>query len=191
MHVGSDIRAGLSHASVGNRKKSNLFSRGYEGGKLVTIGVSHKGRIWSHHIAEDISEWIEWCQHIGAKLLDESISTDKILEHVIIPEVIISRPLLVPLIIEWPHYFLERNDEAIQVKINDQRVPFYQADLKITSFSDTGPLRFCVIIGDEEAEYEIIFNENIVEYQPTGAAEAFLTASHHRRSLTEGLRLNK
>src|SRR5690606_32047109 len=39
MHVGTDIKEGLSRASVSNRRKSNLFSRGYEGGESVTIGA--------------------------------------------------------------------------------------------------------------------------------------------------------
>ena len=185
MHVGSDIKEGLSRASVSNRKKSNLFSRGYEGGESITIGASYKGRVWSHRIAEDISEWVEWCQHIGTKLLDDTISTDTILEHAIIPEVIAERPSLVPLTIEWPPYFLERSDEAVHIEIGEKAVPFYETELEITSYSDVGPIRFRVTIEDAQVEYKVVFNENAVEYLPVDEAVAFISTSGQTATLTE------
>jgi len=185
MHVGTDIKEGLSRASISGRKKSNLFSRGYENGESVTIGASHKGRIWSHKIAEDISEWVEWCHHIGGKLLDETISTDKILEHAIIPEEIQMRPPLVPLMIDWPPYFLERNEEAIFVEVNKRAVPFYEAQLDITTFNDTDPIRFRISIEEESADYEIVFNGKNIEFHPINKSTAFLYTSSKRASLAE------
>lgn len=185
MHVGTDIKEGLSRASVSNRKKSNLFSRGYENGENVTIGASHKGRFWSHRIAEGISEWVGWCHHVGMKLLDSSISTEKILEHAIIPEVIEERPDLVPLTIEWPPYFLERNEEAVFVEIGDKVAPFYEVELEITTFSNTGPIRFCLTMDEAQVEYEIIFRRHQVEYVPATEISAYLVASGRRSTLTE------
>ena len=184
LHVGSDIREGLSRASISNRRKSNLFSRGYEGGRSVTIGASHKGRIWSHRIAEDISEWVEWCKHIGEKLLDDSISTTMILEHAIIPEVISDRPSLVPLTIEWPSCFLERSDEAIQVEIEGKSFPFYETDIEITTFSETGTIRFRIVTESAQAEYKLVFKGNTVEYLPVSKAIAIISTSGHRLALT-------
>lgn len=112
MHVGYDVKEGLTRAALEKRKKSNLFGRGYENGEGVTIGASHKGRVWSQRIAEDVSEWVAWCQRVGTKLLDDTISTDRILSHAIIPEIIAARPNLVPLTIEWPPYFYLRNEKG-------------------------------------------------------------------------------
>lgn len=185
-HTGTDIREGLARASVTNRKKSNIFSRGYEGGESVSIGAStKKGKVWSHRIAEDISEWVEWCRHIGTKLIDDTISTERILEHAIIPEVIEERPSLVPLSIEWPPYFLERSDEAVHVEVGGKSAPFYQAELEITSFNDTGPIRFRVSIDDAHVEYEVVFGGNVVEYLPVSGAVAHLSASGRKGTLTE------
>jgi superfamily II DNA or RNA helicase len=185
MHVGSDVKEGLSRAALDNRKKSNLFSRGYEGGESITIGASHKGRIWSQRVAEDIPEWVAWCQHVGAKLLDQTISTERILAHAIIPEIITTRPSLVPLNIEWPTYFYLRNEEAITIEIGGESVPFYQGELKITTFTDSGPLRFKVVAENNEAEYEVLFKGQVVEYQATGESVAYLTASGRRAPLGE------
>jgi hypothetical protein len=184
MHVGSDIKEGLSRASVDNRKKSNLFTRGYDGSGHVTVGASHKGRIWSHKVAEDISAWVEWCREIGDKLLDSSISTEHILEHAIVPEVIEERPAPVPTLIEWPISFLKRSDEAVFVEVGGISAPFYKSNLEITTFRDTGPLCFRVVVEDNEAEYEVAFNGPEVQYRPVGDAEAFIQASDNRQSLT-------
>ena len=179
------LKKDLTRASISGRKKSNLFSRGYENGESVTIGASHKGRIWSHMIADDISEWVEWCHHIGEKLLDETISTDKILEHAIIPEEIQTRPSLVPLTIDWPPYFLERNDEAIFVELNKKTVPFYESQLDIITFNDIDPIRFRISIDEEFADYEIVFNGKIIDFLPISKTTAFLSTSSKRASLTE------
>ena len=185
MHVGYDVKEGLTRASLEKRKKSNLFGRGYENAEGVTIGASHKGRIWSQRVAEDVSEWVAWCQRVGTKLLDDTISTDRILSHAIIPEIITARPNLIPLTIEWPPYFYLRNEEAVKIEIAGESVPFYQAELKITTFTDDGPLRFKVAAEDNEAEYEVTFGDQIVEYLPTGGASAYITASGRTAPLSE------
>ncbi len=185
MHSGSDIKEGLSRASVDNRIKSNLFTRGYEDGEKMTIGGSHKGRIWSHRIADDISEWVEWCKHLGAKLLDSSISTEQILEQSIIPEKISERPNLVPIAIDWSPYFYARSDEAVQIEINGRLEPFYLAELGITTFSKQGFLRFSISLEGVQIEYEIIFKENIVTYIQLGNAEVNLYVSGKKETLSD------
>ena len=188
MHVGTDVGEGLARAAIENRRKSNLFGRGYECGTPVTIGASHKGRVWSHWIASDIYEWIEWCRHVGAKLIDEGISTEAILKDSIIPEQVSERPRLVPLTIEWPPYFAERSDEATMAEVCGQSVPFYEADLAITTFRDTGPLRFAVIIDGARTEYEGIFEERAVRYEPVTEAIAHISVFGRRRTLSEWFR---
>ena len=186
MHVGSDIKAGLSRAAVDDRKKSNLFGRGYENGESVTIGVSHKGRVWSYLKAEDISEWVSWCQRIGSKLLDKTISTQWIIEQAITPEVITNRPPdLVPLFMDWPIYFLARNEEAVLVEVGGQLVPFYQASLEITSRNETGPIDFRIVTDSAHADYELVFEGNDVSFKPVGTTVAYITTSGQRKTLTD------
>lgn len=188
LHVGTDIKEGLSRASISGRKKSNLFSRGFENGESITIGASHKGRIWAHLIAGDISEWVEWCHHIGAKLLDDSISTEKILEHAIIPTEIHSRPALIPLTIEWPTYFLERDEESVFVELNDQLAPFYEVQMDILTFNNSDPIRFRITLNDEFADYEVVFKEKNIEYLPVSKTVVHLIISGEKKTLTEWFR---
>ena len=185
MHAGSDIKTGLSSASLSNRWKTNLFGRGNEDGKSVTLGAAHKGRIWSHRSALSIADWVEWCHHVGKKLLNDDISTKEILEHVIIPEKIEERPNMVPLAIEWPHYFLTRDAEAVHVEIDGAEYPFYEVGLEITEFKDTGPLGFHVAIDGKQVKYEVKFREHQVQYVSTSDVAAYISVSDRRLTLND------
>jgi hypothetical protein len=118
---------------VQNKIKSNVFGRGFENGEKTSIGCSYKGRLWSYRIAYDVSEWVQWCQAIGAKLRDETISVEKILEQVMIPVQITERPDLVPLAIEWSEDPLQRSVESLRLcPLNDQmRWACMPADLSL------------------------------------------------------------
>lgn len=186
MHVGNDIKSGLSQPAVANRRKSNLFGRGFEGGQPVTIGASYKGRIWAQKVAKSISEWVEWCERQGKKLLDNTISTEQVLKSAIIPEIVKDRPNLVPVLIEWPVEFLKRNEEAVAVEFMGQSHPFYDAGLAITQFTDQGPLCFGVIVGEELiSEFEIRFTETSVQYAKVSGPEVLICSAGKRKSLTD------
>lgn len=125
MHVGSDIGEALTEAAVAHKTKSNLFGIGFEDGAKVTVGCSQKGRFWSYRIAYDMQDWIDWCHHVGAKLIDSSIQTKVLFENVMVPKPVTERPKFVPLAIEWPESVLERGEELIEIAIGDQIAPFY------------------------------------------------------------------
>ena len=167
MYVGADVYPGLSDAQTSDKIKTNLFGYGYEGGTRASVGASKKGRIWSHKIAHDISEWLDWCAGVGTKLLDAT--PIDLLSNALIPKQLVSRPTLIPLSIEWPEEFYERNEESIYVEIQGKRVPFFEASLELTSETRTEPIRFLVKAEAESAEYEVKFSASGVEYSPTSA----------------------
>lgn len=185
MYVGSDIRQGLSEASVQNKFKSNLFGRGFEHGEKASVGCSQKGRIWSYLIARDIQEWIEWCHAMGTKLLDESIVLAEIFKNLIVPKQIMERPDLVPLVIEWPEEMLERNEANIQVDIDGELVPFYEVGLELVDHCREGMLRFQVSGQTKRAEYRIVFRGNVVDFEPVEPTTVSILAGRRRRSLSE------
>ncbi|GJD98716.1 MULTISPECIES: DEAD/DEAH box helicase [Methylobacterium] len=189
MHVGADISDALPEATRENKKKSNLFGSGFENGGRVTAGCSQKGRVWSYRIAYDLAEWIEWCHQVGAKLVDDTISTARVFDGVILPKPAKERPPHVPIVIEWPEAFLERPEDLIQVEIDGTSVPFFEASLDIVDFTDTGPIRFRVAAGDKIANYVLVFRGESVEFVPDSGFEAELSTGRRRRTLTEWFRL--
>jgi hypothetical protein len=181
MYMGADILEGLSQASLQTKRKSNVFGRGYEAGEKTSIGCSAKGRIWAHQIAYDLSEWMSWCHDIGAKLLDERISIQRILEHVIVPKTITQRPALVPLTIEWSEHFHTMDEQVVRLDIRGELVPIVDVGLELTTTGDSDPLRFRVFTLRNAVEYEIVFGGHSVQYRPVDGGDATLRL--RRRSM--------
>lgn len=167
MFVGADIQDGLSQAQQQGKIKSNTFGRGFEVGEKVTIGCSHRGRIWSYRIASDISQWVEWCQVVGTKVLDPSISFDKtILPYLLIPREISSRPARIPIMVEWSDALLQRNESYVCLDIEGQLVPFLEIGLEVANLSVSDPLLFRIFTENHSYEYEAKFAGDGIVYRP-------------------------
>lgn len=188
-YVGSDIREGLSEAHLHNKTKSNIFGRGFEDGEKVTIGCSRKGRIWSYKVAGDIPEWVEWCQSVGGKLLNEQASWAEVLPHVIKPEPQEKRPDAVPLVIEWSEAFLQHSEDVIRVEMAGKSAPLIDVGLELVDHTADQPIRFRLTSGGTYVEYELAFSgtgdKARVDYRPTGAVHAYLTMGRARKEIGE------
>ena len=166
MFVGADIQIGLSQALQQGKIKSNTSGRGFELGERTTIGCSYKGRIWSYQIASDVSQWVEWCNGVGTKVLDASISFDQtVLPYLLISKEISSRPARVPLMVEWSDALLKRSETYVTLDIDGKPTPFYEVGLEIQNQSETGPLRFRVFSEQKSYEYEVVFAGDKVHYR--------------------------
>lgn len=149
MFAGIDVVTGISESLKQNSFKSNLFGVGYNGKGKVSIGCSHKGRIWSRWV-ENIPYWISWCDEIGADLLNESIETKNILSGALIPEVITERPASRPYGIEWPQDLDIVLEDRIEFNRTNKSYPYHAMDIDLLSPSDVGNISFKV--GNEEIE---------------------------------------
>ena len=177
MHIGTDVKSALTPAMLRERIKTNTFAYGFRGGGKASVGCAYKGRVWCHLKAKDLSEWVEWCSFVGEKLLDENISTEKILEYVIIPEPIKEKPNLVPIIIEWPEKLFIRNEENVYIEIDGDRVPFYEADIKLEVYNDTDPILFSINTDLKQSSYEVIFHDSSIDYRSRSPKEAYVVTS--------------
>lgn len=174
MHVGQDIGQALSDALRENKTKSNLFGKGYEAGDEVTYGCSQKGRVWSYKIAYDLAAWVKWCRNVGAKLIDDKISTADIFSNVILPETITTRPDAVPISIEWDGTLLQKPERNIQVQIGPVSAPFYDVALELLHNKSDGPIVFSVRIESSEAQFELQFEGNKIRFAPLSVSTAVI-----------------
>lgn len=188
MYVGADILEALSTAQQANKVKSNMFGRGYELGARTSFGCSYKGRAWSYKRAADIGEWIEWCRSVGAKLTDESITTEAALRHVIVPKQVTARPSGVPLAVQWPDELLDRSESVVQFRVGDETAVLLDVGIEVVDPTADGPIRFRVFTEANSAEYELIFADGSVEYRPTGVTSAEVIISRRTRSLSDFFR---
>lgn len=165
MFMGADIADGLTEAAKFNRRKSNLFGLGYQDDEKITIGCSAKGRLWSYRIAYDLSEWTDWCAHVGTKLLDESISIADVLTNVIKARRVSERPALVPVMVSWPEGFLSQPEDQVEVQMGQTIAPIFESELTVAEHTDTGPLRFDVVAGSQRATFEVALSEEHAEFK--------------------------
>jgi len=185
MFMGADIADGLSEALKFGRRKSNLFGLGYEDDEKVTIGCSAKGRLWSHRIAYDLSEWTDWCAHVGAKLLDEQISIEDVLANVIKARRIAQRPPLVPVMVAWPEGFLSHPEDQVELEVGRERAAFFECELSVAHYREAGALEFDVRIGARNVRFAVALSEERAEFRQAAGTPAFATLRGNRKPLAE------
>ena len=123
MHVGSDVTASFSQAEAGTKSQTNISGGGYRDGEHVSISASLKGRIWSHApAAQSLKQWCDWCDAIGGKLLDNSISIDKVIGQFILPEPLTGRPVGALLAVEWPWIVHVQHAESLRLSYDGKNV---------------------------------------------------------------------
>lgn len=174
--MGSDIADQLD-TLPGNRSrtKTNLFGQGFidvedsdEEGRIIstyaakeTIGCSTKGKIWSYQTTNSFAEWIDWCHGLGRKLMNDSITNDTILRNVIRPKRQEIRPdNKVPIAIAWPERFLHDIEDKIEIEIAGVRLPFFDCEIEISEFTDTGPIHFKVGSEGDAASFEMLVSKS-------------------------------
>jgi hypothetical protein len=183
--MGADIAEGLTEAQRLSRRKSDLFGMGYEDDEKVTVGGSFKGRLWSYKVAYDLSEWVDWCAHVGRKLLDESIDTADIFAHVIKARRLSERPNLVPVMLSWPEGFQDQSEHLIQIELDGAPMPFFECDLEVVEHSDAGPLFFDVVAGTSRVSFRVDINEDTATFAQASGRIAYAVVRGRRLPLAE------
>jgi len=165
LHVGADVIEGFPLAEAKTKTKTNLFAYGYEDGSRVSLGASLKGRVWSFRAAHGLKQWVDWCDHVGAKLTDDSIDLSELMKKFIRPQVLDGRPALVPLALEWPWAVFLNTSEEVRLASGEKTWPLIDADLEITKFETTGAIPFDVVTPGGAVSYEARVTEGKVVYK--------------------------
>jgi hypothetical protein len=188
MHTGTDVGNALAVAVRENKWKSNLFGKGYADGSAVTLGCSQKGRIWAHRVAYSLAEWVDWCEDIGARLIDENVRTEDIFLNVVIPREITERPAVVPIAVEWDPEMVHRSESSVLLNVAGARYSIFEAELGVSAFETHGPLRFKLSLPAMQPEYEIQLREGGVDYVQTAGEAVTITVGRKTVSLVEWFR---
>jgi superfamily II DNA/RNA helicase len=178
MHVGSDVSAGFSTGEAQTKTQTNISGSGYGDGEWVNISASLKGRIWSHATARSLRQWCDWCDRIGAKLLDPSISIDDVIGNFLLPQEIDVRPLAVLLGLEWPWDVYLKGPDRLRVSLGGAGShPLVDADLVPADVSTTGPFRFEVRTPNWSAAYSADYQNSQLVYRSDGQREVQVTTA--------------
>lgn len=190
MFAGADIKSGISEAVASGSTKSNLFGYGYQDGGRISIGCSYKGKVWMRWI-ERINFWTDWCKKIGNKVLDDTISTNNILNNSLTLEVIKEFPEGVPYKISMPEIIEVSNSFAKQLYIpkEQKKFPFFQTDLKNPGLVNEN-LRFEFWINERKFIFEQIINETSYSFKQIEGEELIVKSGNKTVKMTDYLHEN-
>src|SRR5690606_33831881 len=96
--------------------------------------------------------FIEWCNNLGEKLIDENIDPNQVLRDTLIPEVISEIPHLYPTHIDWDDNFYNLPESKIEITINGI---FNSADctIELINPNDSGFVDFQVLTPNGSAKF--------------------------------------
>ncbi|MDP9370733.1 MAG: hypothetical protein M3Q03_21105, partial [Chloroflexota bacterium] len=189
MHVGADVTDGLVPAETQTKTKTNLFVYGYEEGKRVSVGASLKGRIWSYRVAKTLKHWVDWCDVVGGKVIDNGISVDDLMKNFIRPVVLKDRPDLVPLAAEWPWEVFANVREELKVEHDGKAWSIVDTEMEVRSHATTGPIELRVATADWHLDYDLTIQEGAMHFTPVGP-DATVKGSRSVSTLLEYLNKN-
>jgi len=158
MFAGVDVAEGITSATTSTARKSNLFGVGFENGSRMSIGCSYKGTIWAKWV-ETINYWKNWCDKQAVKILDSTIDTKTVLSGALVPEVIKTRPAVVPYRVDFPLEIEAELRGSVLLKTSLCDVRPFLVDIGLTVFDETSPLSFYVGNEDFRAEFALDINE--------------------------------
>ena len=187
MHVGSDVTASFSQAEAGTKSQTNISGGGYRDGEYVNISASLKGRIWSHNVAPTLKHWVDWCDGVGTRLLDDTISIEQIIGQFILPEELDGRPESVLLAVEWPWAVRALRADNLSLTLGVNLFAMAYTDLAPDSTSSTGPFKFSVLTDAWSVPYEARVDNGRLIYTCTGDQELEVRTARTSRVLSEWL----
>lgn len=155
MHVGRDINQVISDIEKGNAIKSNIFATGFDGGEKITIGCSHKGKIWEMN-SSPINYWVEWCKLISAKLNDNSIDSADILKNVMRAEQIKDRWPEGLFYADWPESIAIEKEQKISLIFQGELYNFLDVELGKPELRDERTLDVPVLVVGDDGEERCI-----------------------------------
>ncbi|MGA6168359.1 DEAD/DEAH box helicase [Amycolatopsis magusensis] len=189
MHVGSDVTASFSQAEAGTKTQTNISGGGYRDGEHVSISASLKGRIWSHATARSLKHWCDWCDAVGAKLLDDSINIDKVIGQFILPLSLDGRPDGVVLAAEWPWSIHTLQADTLRLSYDGKVFEAVYTDL-VPHLDTTGPFRFDVTTGAWSVTYEAVVEKGRLRYYCTTGDEVTVVRPRSQHLLSDWLNAN-
>jgi superfamily II DNA or RNA helicase len=187
MHVGSDVTASFSQAEASTKSQTNISGGGYRSGEQVTISASLKGRIWSTATARDVMHWRDWCDSIGEKLLDDTISIDQVIGQFLLPERLDGRPPGVVLAVEWPWQIHTVQADNMRLSFKELIYEAVYTDLVPDTTVTDGLFRFDVRTKGWTVTYEAVVEDGRLHYRCDGDEEIKVVRPRSEVNLSDWL----
>jgi superfamily II DNA or RNA helicase len=148
MFAGLDVRNAIDPLQQQSKRKSNVTGVGYEEGKRRSVGCSRKGKVWSL-ASGTLTDWIDWCDTIGRKLVDPAARHDDFLKHTLIPKAVIELPDSEALLVDWPDQLFESSTFRFEVRAGAAAFDFHDCELDLVEWTPGTSFTFALKGGEE------------------------------------------
>lgn len=148
MFAGLDVRNAIDPVQQQSKMKSNIMGVGYEEGNRFSVGCSRKGKVWSM-TSGSLAQWKDWCDDIGAKLVDPDTQPNDFLRYTLIPAAINELPETRALMVDWPDQLFESSNFRFQVNAPEGSFDFHGCELDLTEWQARDSFKFSLRAGEQ------------------------------------------
>jgi hypothetical protein len=152
--MGGDVEPALTDLLRGRGSKSVLSGAGFENGRLVAIGASRKGRVWSHARGR-VDELATWCRQVGEKLLNTTLNPDEVVKGTLSVKTVTTRPTSMPVGVDWPEEMYTEPETTWAVVVDGNAWPVAELAIDLEDPSVDGPLRFRISSDTEDIKFDL------------------------------------
>lgn len=165
MSVGTDVEEALSLAEKQKAQKAFVYGVGYENGDKVSLGCSYKGRLWTRQNG-DLKKFINWCNKISQKIIDETIDPNLLLRETLLPKLISKIPGKQVVSVDWNEQVYMEQETKIKFICDGARYDFYNFDILVDYESGQGTIKF-ILFSEPNIfiKLEMILSENDYEFK--------------------------
>lgn len=154
--MGADVAGNLSQAAKQNARKAVISGVGYESGAVATIGAAKRGRVWSFQRPR-LDGFANWCKGVGAKIVDETIDPEEVLEGTLVPEIANCRPAAMPISIDWPESLYAEPESALSfLRADEPATHIWNVSIELVDATEDGPLLFRIFSESWEAHFKLV-----------------------------------
>jgi hypothetical protein len=174
MMFGMDVTEGITAYENSRSDLRNLSGWGYENGRAVTWGCSKKkGKVWAM-TGGTILDFCVWCDLVGKKILDDSITEPDIVKGFMRFETMSDYYSDYPIGIQWGDKVITKNEEAVFMVINNKDIPLYEIDLSLDHQIESNRIIFFVKAEDRFSKYQLIIDTKGFEYRLIEGNEVYV-----------------
>lgn len=164
-YVGTDVTEALPASQKQTKTQTHIAGTGFLEGARYSIAASLKGRIWSHRTADGLKPWTDWCDVIGRKIVDDTISVDDIMAGFIRPVDIEVWPALRVLGLELSADLAELLEEA-DFDAKGTSVPYHEIEFRIAGQPNKSHLPIEVVSPDWTVPYQLVLERSGLAVRP-------------------------
>lgn len=137
MFAGLDVRSAIDPVQQRSKLKSVVTGVGYGEGERKSVGCSRKGKLWSMR-SGSLADWRDWCDTIGAKIMDPDISSNDFLRYTLIPTSITNLPDCEAVMADWPDQLFESAYFRFEVKTLTESFGFDECQIDLVAWRAGG-----------------------------------------------------